>query len=169
VAEGGPLWFPRPSQGDGRHDNPDLYGVLYATADPVAAIVETLAPFRGTGPLTSTLLRRAGRPLVLAAIDLDGTSRVLDLDDPATLVADRLRPSAVATRDRRITQAQAGTLHRTHPDAAALKWWSTFEASWAQLTVFDRAAAQLDLADVIPLTVELPEVLDAASFLGLVG
>ena len=169
MAEGGPLWFPRPWQGDGRHDNPDLYAVLYATADPVAAIVETLAPFRGTGPLTSALLRRAGRPLVLAAINLDDPSHVVDLDDPATLVAERLRPSAIATRHRQITQAQASSLYRSHPDAAALKWWSTFEASWAQVTVFDRAAAQLDLAAVIALTVELPEVLEAATILGLVG
>ena len=25
----GVLWFPRAFQGDGRHDNPDLYGCLY--------------------------------------------------------------------------------------------------------------------------------------------
>jgi hypothetical protein len=127
---------PTPFQGDGRHDNPDLYSVLYAAPDPVAAIVEALAPFRGTGPLTSTLLCRAGRPLVLAEIDVDDASHVVDLDDP---------------------------------DAAALKWWSTFEASWAQLTVFDRAATQLDVGAVVELTVDVPEVIEAATFLGLVG
>ena len=51
---------------------------------------------------------------------------------------------------------------------AALKWWSTFEASWAQLTVFDRAATQLDLVTVGELTVGVPEVIEAATFLGLV-
>ena len=168
TAEDGPLWFPRPYQGDGRHDNPEHYGVLYAAADPVAAIVEALAPFRGTGRLTSTLLRRAGRSLVLAEIDLDNASLVLDLDDPAILVAEHLRPSTVATRHRRITQDQAGSLYRSHPEAAALKWWSTFEASWAQLTVFDRAATQLDLIAVGELTVGVPEVIEAATFLGLV-
>lgn len=169
TADGGPLWFPRPFQGDGRHDNPELYGALYAAADPVAAIVEALAPFRGTGPLTSALLRRAGRSLVLAEIELDDASHVVDLDDPATLVAEHLRPSTVATRLRRITQDQADSLYRSHPDAAALKWWSTFEASWAQLTVFDRAATQLDLGAIVELTVDVPEVIEAATFLGLVG
>ena len=169
TAEGGPLWFPRPLQGDGRHDNPDLYGVLYAAADPVAAIVEALAPFRGTGPLASSLLRRAGRPLVLAGIDLDDASHVVDLDDPVTLVAEHLRPSTVATRLRPTTQAQASRIYRSHPDAAGLKWWSTFEAAWAQVTVFDRAATQLELGAVVELTVELPEVIDGATFLGLVG
>jgi hypothetical protein len=160
---------PTPFQGDGRHDNPDLYSVLYAAPDPVAAIVEALAPFRGTGPLTSTLLCRAGRPLVLAEIDVDDASHVVDLDDPVILVAEHLRPSTVATRRRRITQDQAGSLYRWHPDAAALKWWSTFEASWAQLTVFDRAATQLDVGAVVELTVDVPEVIEAATFLGLVG
>lgn len=169
MADGGPLWFPRPYQGDGRHDNPELYGVLYAAADPVSAIVEALAPFRGTGRLTSNLLRRAGRSLVLAEIDLDDASQVVDLDDPAILVAEHLRPSNVATRHRQITQDQAGWLYRSHPEAAALKWWSTFEASWAQLTVFDRAAEELDLNSVDELTIEVPEVIEAATFLGIVG
>ena len=46
-AEGGALWFPRRYQGDGRHDNPDVYGCLYVATEPVAAIVEQLARFRG--------------------------------------------------------------------------------------------------------------------------
>jgi hypothetical protein len=93
----------------------------------------------------------------------------VDLDDLVILVAEHLRPSTVATRRRRITQDQAGSLYRWHPDAAALKWWSTFEASWAQLTVFDRAATQLDVGAVVELTVDVPEVIEAATFLGLVG
>jgi hypothetical protein len=94
---------------------------------------------------------------------------VVDLDVPATLVAEHLRPATVATRLRRITQHQAGSLYRSRPDAAALKWWSTFEASWAQLTVFDRAAMHLDVGTVVELTVDGPQVIEAATFLGLVG
>jgi RES domain len=169
TSEGGGLWIPRPFQGDGRHDNPDLYGVLYATADPVAAIVEALAPFRGTGPLTQAILRRVGQPLMLAEITLDDDSSVIDLDDPATLVAEHLRPSAIATRRRLVTQSQATSLFRSHPEAAALRWWSAYEATWAQLSVFDRATRRLGLEDVTPLTVDLPEVNEAATFLGLVG
>jgi hypothetical protein len=166
--EGGPLWFPRPFQGDGRHDNPATYGVLYASEDPVAAIVEALAPFRGTGPLAPALLHRAGRPLRLAEISLGDASVVLDLDDPAVLVAEQLRPSAVATRQRPVTQIQAASLFLANPEIAGLKWWSTLEASWAQFSLFDRATDELELGAVIQLTVDLPEVNEAAAFLGLV-
>ncbi len=114
-------------------------------------------------------MRRAGRPLLLAEINLGETGQVIDLDDPATLVAEHLRPSTVATRQRLITQAQAASLYRADPGAAGLKWWSTFEATWAQLTLFDRAAGLLDLASVTQLTVELSAVHEAAAFLGLVG
>ncbi len=46
-AADGPLWFPRIFQGDGRHDNPDVYGCLYLADRAVSCIVEQLAPFRG--------------------------------------------------------------------------------------------------------------------------
>ena len=42
-----PLWFPRDYQGDGRHDNPDVYGCLYLTDREVSGVVEQLARFRG--------------------------------------------------------------------------------------------------------------------------
>ena len=35
----GPLWVPRAFQGDGRHDNPDLYGCLYLADREIAAVV----------------------------------------------------------------------------------------------------------------------------------
>ncbi len=34
--EGGALWFPRAYQGDGRHDNPDVYGCLYLAVHAVS-------------------------------------------------------------------------------------------------------------------------------------
>ena len=68
-SEDGPLWIPRVFQGDGRHDNPDLYGCLYLTDRPVSAVVEQLARFR-TQPLRAPLLRRRGLPLALTALDL---------------------------------------------------------------------------------------------------
>src|SRR6201999_613623 len=80
---GGPLFFPRSVQGSGRHDNPDLYGCLYASAEPLSVLVEALAPFRGTGSLDPSMLRRAHLPLALAEVELaeDGVAP-LDLDDP---------------------------------------------------------------------------------------
>jgi hypothetical protein len=168
VDRDGALWFPRELQGEGRHDNPDTYGCLYAAGSAVSAVVEQLARFRGQR-LTEGMLVRRGLPLAVAAIELPDNRRVLDLDDPAFLQSHQLRPSVVATRQREITQPQALALHRRHPRAAALRWWSTFEALWANFTVFDRAAGDLRLADVSRLRFGDHVVVEAAELLGIAG
>jgi hypothetical protein len=162
----GLLWVPRAFQGDGRHDNPDLYGCLYLADREVSAVVEQLARFR-TQRLQAALLRRRGLPLALAALELDDRAEVVDLDDPRVLVRARLRPSEVATRHRDVTQPQARALHSARPRAAALRWWSTLEASWANYTVFDRALSALAVAEVRELTLDDDAVAAAADFLGL--
>jgi hypothetical protein len=53
----GALWIPREWQGDGRHDNPAVYGCLYVADSEPSAVVEQLAPFR-TQRLLPSLLRR---------------------------------------------------------------------------------------------------------------
>ena len=98
---------------------------------------------------------------------LDDRAEILDLDDPRVLVRERLRPSAVATRRREVTQPQARALHSMHPRAAALRWWSTFEASWVNYTVFDRAASALSVVGLRELALEDESVTAAADFLGL--
>ena len=162
---GGALWFPRPYQGDGRHDNPDVYGCLYASESEVATVVEQLARYQGSVLLPGMLSKR-GHPLGLARIEL-GDERLLDLEEPAILVAEELRPSRVATHERSITQSQALMLYERHPDAAALRWWSTFEALWANLTVFDRARRALRLLEIRALAPDDPAVEAATDFLGL--
>jgi hypothetical protein len=162
----GALWVPRVFQGDGRHDNPDVYGCLYLADGEVSAVVEQLARFR-TQRLQTALLRRRGLPLTLAALALVDTAEIVDLDEPRVLVRERLHPSAVATRQRQVTQPQARALHSRHPRAAALRWWSTFEASWANYTLFDRALAQLSVVSVRALTLEDDTVIAAADYLGL--
>jgi RES domain-containing protein len=165
---GGALWFPRAFQGVGRHDNPERYGCLYVTLDPVAAVAEALAQFRGSGQLTDAMLMRGGRRLALCSLELESDGGALvDLDDPAVLVAERLRPSQVATRARERTQAQALRLHDARPDALGLRWWSTLEASWINVTLFDRAAGRLALDRFEPLTPSDANTLGAAMFLGL--
>jgi hypothetical protein len=162
----GPLWFPREFQGDGRHDNPGTYGCLYLADRPISCVVEQLAAFRGQRMIAS-LLRRRGLPLALAEIELDSSATVIDLDDPSVLRRERLRPSRVATRDRSVTQPQAFALHRAHPEAAGLRWWSSWEALWANVTLFDRAARLMRLAGVRELTLADPVVVEAAEFFGL--
>jgi hypothetical protein len=161
----GPLWFPRPYQGEGRHDNPDLYGCLYLADRAVSCVVEQLARFRGQR-LTASLLRRRGLPLALAALELAGESELVDLDDPVVLRKERLRPSVVATRHRTVTQPQARGLYESHPSAAGLRWWSSYESLWANVTLFDRASA-VRLQDVHALTPDDPAVVEAADFFAM--
>ena len=111
--------------------------------------------------------QQIGLPLALAAIELEDSAEVLDLDEPRTLTRERLRPSAVATRRREVTQPQALALHRARPQVVALRWWSTFEALWSNYTVFDRGAATLVARDVRELTIEDSAVVEAADLLGL--
>jgi hypothetical protein len=162
----GPLWFPRIYQGEGRHDNPERYGCLYLSLSPLSTVVEQLARFRGQRLLPS-LLRRRGLPLALADLELDDDSELIDLDDPAVLRRERLRPSRLATHDRRITQPQALVLYDRHRKAAGVRWWSTYESMWINVTLFDRAASQVRVRSVRALSLEDPTVVEAADFFGL--
>lgn len=167
AAPGGALWFPRPFQGTGRHDSPARYGCLYVCESAVSAVAEALAPFRGTGDLRPDLLARMGRPLALAELELAGDAELVDLDDPAVLSKERLRPSEVATSRRSATQAYAARLHEAHPRAAGMRWWSTLEAAWINVTLFDRAQPALRARAVRPLDARDEDVRAAARFLGL--
>jgi len=164
---GGPLWFPREQQGYGRHDNPELYGCIYAAEDPVSALAEALARFRGTGRLTGAELKRAGRPLAIAEIEFDDRVATLDLDDPKFLAGRELRPSLIATHHRELTQGIAADLFTEYPDAAGMRWWSTFEGTWMNWTLFDRAAGALELVEVAEARLDDPSVREAAELLGL--
>lgn len=165
-ARGGPLWFPRMFQGEGRHDNPTLYGCLYASAEPVSAVGEQFDRLTGTSIEAPDLVRR-GYPLALAALTLPDDAPLVDLDEPSVLKREGLRPSRVATHERAITQAGAAEVYRRNPAAAGLRWWSTLEALWANVTLFDRAEALLAVEDVQPLDLGDDVVVEAAEFLGL--
>jgi hypothetical protein len=160
-----PLWFPRVFQGDGRHDNPDVYGCLYLTDRESSGVVEQLARFRGQR-LTEPILVRRGLPLAIGAIDLPDDAEVIDFDDPTVLRRHRLRPSRVATRERSVTQPQALSVYR-ETVAAGLRWWSIQESLWANYTLFDRARPRLAVRDVRLLTLGDPALSEAAEFLGL--
>jgi hypothetical protein len=165
-ARGGPLWFPRMLQGDGRHDNPSLYGCLYVSSEPISPVVERLARFRGRS-LTADKLRSFGRAVALAGLVLAEEAKLIDLDEPAALEAEELRPSIVATGERARSQAYAAALYERHPEAAGLRWWSTFESQWPNVTLFDRAADEVEVEDVQALVLADDVVADAAHFLGL--
>jgi RES domain len=165
-ARGGALWFPRMLQGEGRHDAPALYGCLYVSAEPVSAVVEQLASLTGTSIEPADLFRH-GNPLALGAVVLDDDAELIDLDDPSVLVLEEIRPSRVATNHRATTQAQAADLFQRHDGVVGLRWWSTFESLWPNITLFDRAETALQVSDVQGLDVGDDVVLEAADFLGL--
>ena len=162
----GPLWVPRMYQGEGRHDNPDHYGCLYLSRSPLSTVVEQIARFRGQRMMPS-LLRRRGLPLALAELEIDDDETFVDLDDPVVLRRERLRPSRVATRARSITQPLALRVYEQHRRVAGLCWWSTYEAMWINVTLFDRAASRLTVRSVRALHLEDPAVIDAADVFGL--
>jgi hypothetical protein len=153
-------------QGEGRHDAPSLYGCLYASFEPVSALVEQLAGLRGTSIEPPDLFRH-GKPLALGALELDDGAGLLDLDDPEVLLREELRPSLVATNERSTTQGQAVELFERHAEAVGLRWWSTFESLWPNVTLFDRAEGELGVVDVQPLDAGDDVVQEAADFLGL--
>lgn len=165
-ARGGPLWFPRMLQGSGRHDNPDLYGCLYVSVEPVSAVAEQIQRLAGTSLEAPDLVRR-GLPLALAAVDLDEGAELLDLDDPKVLVGEGLRPSRIATNDRAITQAGAAEIFTRHAEAAGVRWWSTIEALWPNVTLFDRAGELIAVEDVQMLDLGDDVVVEAADYLGI--
>jgi hypothetical protein len=68
----------------------------------------------------------------------------------------------VATRRREVTQPQALALWERHVTAVGIRWWSTFEALWANVTLFDRALPSLAVRNVRELTLEDPAVVQAA-------
>jgi hypothetical protein len=163
---GGPLYIPRVFQGQGRHDNRARYGCLYASIDARAAVAEILAQFRGE-PLTEGLLDIESTRLAAVPLHLADDTKLIDLDEPRVLGRERLRPSVVATHDRVATQSYAERLFDTHPDAAGVRWWSTIESSWINVTLFDRGLRRARAGTPEPLTLDHPAVVEAAEFLGL--
>jgi hypothetical protein len=66
-----------------------------------------------------------------------------------------------------VTQPQALELYGRYADAAGLRWWSIWEALWANVTLFDRARPMLRLIAVCELTLDTPAVVEAADLFAL--
>jgi hypothetical protein len=161
-----PLRVLRDRQGGGRHDDPDRYTALYLAREPVGAVAEAIQAFRGQELTAEALVRPDGARRSLATLDDAAIPVLLDLDDPRVLVARQLRPSAVATGIRRLTQRIAGDAFDR--GAVGLSWWSTLESSWTNVTLFDeRLASRPPVVEAIPLTLDHPFVVEAAERLGV--
>jgi len=129
-------------------------------------VVEELAALAGS-ELAAGDLVRSRLPLAVATLRLPDEAVLVDLDDPQVLAAEELRPSEVATAERTASQAAAAAIHERHPDAVGIRWWSTFEPAWANVTLFDRAGEALEVEGVRELRIDDEVVGEAAQFLGL--
>ena len=130
-------------------------------------MAEALQFFRGHSLTTADLRRPGGRTSALATLELAEGLSLVDLDDPESLLTRGLRPSRVATGERDVSQQIARGVYSE--GAAGLSWWSTIEASWTNLTLFDeRCRRALTVAGrPVLLTTKSPELRAAAERLGI--
>jgi hypothetical protein len=138
-----------------------------ACTSPTGRCLRSSSSSRGFARSGCRRLRRRRLPLAVAALELDERAELVDLDEPAVLRRNRLRPSLVATCSRDVTQPQARTLHERHSGASGLRWWSRYESLWMNVTLFERAAPMLSVRSVQALGLEDPAVVGAAEFFGL--
>src|SRR5207237_9285674 len=131
---GGPRLVTRSGQGSGRHDAPPHYGAWYCSRAAVSAIAETIQRLRGQILDDRYFTRHHVLTRSIVALDIDERVRVLDLDDPAELIARKIRPSQVATFRRDVTQRMALSVFQE--GATGISWWSTLEAAWTNVTLF---------------------------------
>lgn len=157
-------------QTSGRFDLADRPPVLYLAESPEHAVGEKLQRFRGRR-LTPLHLREFGHGLAIVPVIPAPrvVKAVADLTDPATLDQLDLRPDAIASRDRRRTQAIARRLHET--GWSGLHWWSAITGDWHTTVLFlgPRRARPGELRYGAPefLTVSHPAVVRCLELLGI--
>jgi len=140
---------------------------MYLSERPAAAVAEMIAHLRGQ-VLDDADFERGGLRLPLLGLDASVEGRLWDLDDPRVLVQRHLRPSVVATRVRQTTRRWAADLFRARPRRDGIRWWSTLEATWMHVTLFDRALPRVEPAGPPePLRVGHAAVREAAEAVGV--
>jgi hypothetical protein len=159
------LFVPRDKQGAGRHDIPERDGVLYCSTVVISAVAEAIKSFRGRTIRNDLFRRPDGLVVSVAGYELDDGIKIVDLNDPQNLAKRRLTPAQIATFDRKTTQ---GIARRFYDEGiAGFSWWSTLEAGWRNVTLFEsRVKKHLKVkSGPTALHVRLPQVQDAARHL----
>ena len=142
--------------------------VTYLAETPEHAVAELLRPFTGR-PLRAAHLRGAGHTLALVSVTLaeDIVPRIADLTDPAVLVAQGIRPDALASPERVRTQAISRALHAA--GFAGFRWWSALHGDWHAVLLFVDRIPPDGLAFGAPKTLSVahPAVVEAARALNM--
>lgn len=166
-AQFSPSYIPH-TTGRGRFDLPVACSpVLYLAESADHAVAEALQPWRNR-PLRSAHLRRAGRPLALAGVQLgaDEACEVVDLCDPATLRRRRITPDRIASRYRRRTQPIAASIWDS--GNVGLRWWSSFRGDWHGVVLFTaRLERALHFGEPQEISADTPALRRAAAALGM--
>ena len=106
----------------------------------------------------------AGHPLALVNVAIDPSVLTLlaDLTDPAALLKHGIRPDALASRDRAVTQSISRSLFTQ--GFAGFRWWSALHGDWHALLLFLARLTPGELAygRPEPLTPAQPWVVAAA-------
>jgi hypothetical protein len=95
----------------------------------------------------------------IARYQLGDESPVCNLDDPRRLVALKLRPSQVVSRDYARTRTWALEIYR-QAKWAGVRWWSYYDPRWSSFGLWD--ARSLKLEEVTALTLRYAPLLDAS-------
>lgn len=166
LRNGHPL-FVWPRQGAGRvDDRAGEYLVLYAGDSPEGAVAEALGNYARWTTLVLDPPPAAPPGSVLALARCRGELSVRDLDDPHVLVDLGLRPSAVVTRERAVTQGWARSIFDSGGHAG-VSWWSYRDPRWRSYGIWDRS--ELSVVDEPePLAIDHPALLRASEIISRV-
>ncbi|MHB8513607.1 MAG: RES family NAD+ phosphorylase [Actinomycetota bacterium] len=144
-------------------DNPELYGVVYLSSSPVAAVAEAFG--HRSIWLESMFRPRPGVVKAIAEFELS-LDKIVNLDNARVLASQRLKPSEVITRNRHITQAWAARLFAMKR-WTGVSWWSYYEAEWSSVGIWSMRAL-IPTSNISILSRKHPAVEEATEVLNRV-
>jgi len=157
-APGGALYTP--DRGGGRIDNPELYSTLYLSDAAAGAIAESFGRFPvWTAAMLEGNPSLPGSARAIARYQLTGNEPVCNLDDARQLLALKLRPSDVVTRDYTRSRVWAERIYKIGR-WSGVQWWSYYEPKWASFGLWN--LRRLKVQEIALLQLDSPALLEAS-------
>lgn len=100
-----------------------------------------------------------GSARAIARYELTGDEPVCNLDDARQLLAFKLRPSEVVTRDYTRSRAWAKRIYSTGR-WSGVSWWSYYEPKWASFGLWN--VRRLKIREITVLQLDSPALLEAS-------